>query len=148
MAITTVRTPIGPYAEEDDVELLWNSTSGSGFDSGAVGCPIFVDGYMYAYAGANILKLDPATGETLISKPMEDASDFAIIPPTYGDGMIFVGLKNGRVQAFRAGVPVGLHRPAGRPVQLPHHLLRRLRVRGILAGRERRGQLRVPDGGR
>ena len=57
---------------------------------------------MYAYAGANILKLDPATGETLISKPMEDASDFAIIPPTYGDGMIFVGLKNGRVQAFRA----------------------------------------------
>ena len=102
MAITTVRTPIGPYAEEDDVELLWNSTSGSGFDSGAVGCPIFVDGYMYAYAGANILKLDPATGETLISKPMEDASDFAIIPPTYGDGMIFVGLKNGRVQAFRA----------------------------------------------
>ena len=102
MAITTVRTPIGPYAEEDDVELLWNSTSGSGFDSGAVGCPIFVDGYMYAYAGTNILKLDPATGETLISKPMEDASDFAIIPPTYGDGMIFVGLKNGRVQAFRA----------------------------------------------
>ena len=67
-----------------------------------MGCPIFVDGYMYAYAGTNILKLDPATGETLISKPMEDASDFAIIPPTYGDGMIFVGLKNGRVQAFRA----------------------------------------------
>lgn len=48
------------------MELLWASASGSGYDSGAVGCPIFVDGYMYAYAGEQILKLDPTSGKTLL----------------------------------------------------------------------------------
>ena len=105
MAITDIKTPIGQIdaeTESSDVELLWASASGSGYDSGAVGSPIFVDGYMYAYAGSRLLKLDPATGETVASANMASNSDFAIIPPTYADGMIFVALKEGRVQAFRA----------------------------------------------
>lgn len=103
MALTDIKTPIGPYAEDgSDVELLWASASGSGYDSGAVGCPIFVDGYMYAYAGEQILKLDPTSGKTLLKKPMIGSSNFAIVPPTYGDGMIFVGLRDGQVQAFSA----------------------------------------------
>lgn len=105
MAITSVKTPTGQIdaeTESSDVELLWASASGSGYDSGAVGSPIFVGGYMYAYAGTRLLKLDPATGETVASANMVSNSDFAIIPPTYADGMIFVALKEGRVQAFRA----------------------------------------------
>ena len=105
MAITSVKTPTGQIDAEtknSDVELLWASASGSGYDSGAVGSPIFVDGYMYAYAGTKLLKLDPATGATVASANMASNSDFAIIPPTYADGMIFVALKEGRVQAFRA----------------------------------------------
>lgn len=105
MAITSVKTPTGQIdaeTESSDVELLWASASGSGYDSGAVGSPIFVGGYMYAYAGTRLLKLDPATGETVASVNMASNSDFAIIPPTYADGMIFVALKEGCVQAFRA----------------------------------------------
>ena len=105
MAITSVKTPTGQIdaeTESSDVELLWASASGSGYDSGAVGSPIFVGGYMYAYAGTRLLKLDPATGKTVASVNMASNSDFAIIPPTYADGMIFVALKEGRVQAFRA----------------------------------------------
>lgn len=105
MAITSVKTPTGQIdaeTESSDVELLWASASGSGYGSGAVGSPIFVGGYMYAYAGTRLLKLDPATGETVASVNMASNSDFAIIPPTYADGMIFVALKEGRVQAFRA----------------------------------------------
>ena len=105
MAITNVKTPTGQIdaeTESSDVELLWASASGSGYDSGAVGSPIFVGGYMYAYAGTRLLKLDPATGETVAAANMVSNSDFAIIPPTYADGMIFVALKEGRVQAFRA----------------------------------------------
>ncbi len=105
MAITKVKTPTGQIdaeTESSDVELLWASASGSGYDSGAVGSPIFVDGYMYAYAGTRLLKLDPATGATVAYANMASNSDFAIIPPTYADGMIFVALKEGRVQAFRA----------------------------------------------
>lgn len=105
MAITSVKTPTGQIdaeTESSDVELLWASASGSGYDSGAGGSPIFVGGYMYAYAGTRLLKLDPATGETVASANMVSNSDFAIIPPTYADGMIFVALKEGRVQAFRA----------------------------------------------
>ena len=105
MAITSVKTPTGQIdaeTESSDVELLWASASGSGYGSDAVGSPIFVGGYMYAYAGSRLLKLDPATGETVASVNMASNSDFAIIPPTYADGMIFVALKEGRVQAFRA----------------------------------------------
>ena len=105
MAITDVKTPTGQIDAEtksSDVELLWASASGSGYDSGAVGSPIFVDGYMYAYADTKLLKLDPATGATVAYANMASNSDFAIIPPTYADGMIFVALKEGRVQAFHA----------------------------------------------
>lgn len=42
------------------------------------------------------------TGEVEASGTMDHASSFAINPPTYADGMIFVGLANGCIQAFNA----------------------------------------------
>ena len=56
---------------------------------------------------------------------MVATSDFAIVPPTYAEGMIFVGLSKGRVQAFNAETLESLWvytDPARRPVQLAHHL--------------------------
>ena len=98
MAITDRKTPTG-FA---DTELVWAEQSGNGYGGGAVSSPIIVDGYIYAYAGKNIIKVDKETGKTVATGTMAGTSSFSIVPPTYADGMIFVGLAGGRVQAFRA----------------------------------------------
>ena len=98
MAITSSKTRI----TAEKTGLLWSTAAGKGMDTGAVGSPIIVDGYLYAYSGTNILKIDKATGEIVKKGDMVATSDFAIIPPTYAEGMIFVGLSKGRVQAFNA----------------------------------------------
>ena len=98
MAITASATRIS----SEETGLLWSTAAGKGMDTGAVGSPIIVDGYLYAYSGTNILKIDKATGEIVKKGDMVATSDFAIVPPTYAEGMIFVGLSKGRVQAFNA----------------------------------------------
>ena len=90
-----------PTAAEDAV-LEWANKIGDGFDSGATGCPIIVDGYLYTYAGNSIHKINKDTGEIVDSGRMAASSSFAINSPTYAEGMIFVGLSDGRVQAFNA----------------------------------------------
>ena len=98
MAITSAATA----RSSDEAELLWGVAAGVGFDSGAVSSPIIVDGYLYAYAGKSLLKIDRSNGSVAASGTMVDSSNFAIVPPTYADGMIFVGLSRGRIQAFNA----------------------------------------------
>lgn len=90
-----------PIRSEDTV-LEWANQIGEGFDSGATGCPIIVGGYLYTYAGNAIVKVNKNTGEVVASGEMVGSSSFAINSPTYADGMIFVGLSGGRVQAFNA----------------------------------------------
>ncbi len=96
--VVNTKTPI----KAEDTVLVWANKVGEGFDSGAVGCPIIVGGYIYTYAGTSIIKIDKETGEVVASGKMVASSSFAINSPTYADGMIFVGLSNGRVQAFNA----------------------------------------------
>ena len=98
MAITAAKT----RTSDEATGLLWSTSAGSGYNTGAVGSPIIVGGYLYAYSGTNILKIDKATGEIVKKGDMVATSDFAIVPPTYAEGMIFVGLSKGRVQAFNA----------------------------------------------
>ena len=92
------KTPV--YAK--DAELYWATSIGSGYDVNACGCPILVDGAIYTYSGSRIYKVDAISGEILIDKPMDHNSSFAINPPTYANGMIFVGLSDGTIQAFGA----------------------------------------------
>ncbi len=99
MAIVSAKTPIG---QNGDVEILWSSQTGKGYDTNAVSSPILVGGYMYAYAGTKIVKMNTDTGAIEASGSMVGTSSFGIVPPTYADGMIFVGLSNGRIQAFDA----------------------------------------------
>ena len=90
-----------PTKAEDTV-LYWATKLGDGYGANATGCPILADGYLYTYAGKYILKVDPMTGKVEASGEMKGGSSFAINSPTYAEGMIFVGLSNGAVQAFNA----------------------------------------------
>ena len=97
LGITTSKTPYNP----DDAELLWAVKYGSGW-AAAPGSPIIVDGDLVTYTGSTIRKLDRNTGAIVAEGTMVGSSSFSIVPATYGDGMIFVGLSNGRIQAFNA----------------------------------------------
>ena len=94
--IITDKTPI----TSDDAVLYWANNQ----FKGTCGHPILVDGYLYVYDDERIYKLDTITGETVaVSKDaFVRKSDFAIQTMTYGDGMIFVGLSKGAIQAFDA----------------------------------------------
>lgn len=96
--VVNTKTPI----KAEDAVLEWANKIGDGYDSGATGCPIIVGGYLYTYAGNAIHKVNKETGETVKSGEMVMSSSFAINSPTYAEGMIFVGLSGGRVQAFDA----------------------------------------------
>lgn len=96
--VISAKTPIDP----EDAVLYWATKIGDGYDKNACGCPILVDGYLYTYAGTTLYKVDTLTGTIVATAPMERSSSFAINPPTYADGMIFVGLADGTVQAFNA----------------------------------------------
>ena len=82
--------------------LYWANHIGSGFDADAVGSPILVDGDLITYAGSTLYRVDTVTGEVKATGTMDHKSSFAITPPTYADGMLFVALSNGTVQAFNA----------------------------------------------
>ncbi len=86
----------------DDAVLYWAEKLGSGYGNMAAGCPIFVDGSLVLCASDSLLKVDSSTGEVIASTKMAGRSSFNIIPPLYAEGMIFVGLANGTVQAFNA----------------------------------------------
>ena len=95
-----VSTPT-PISAEKSV-LYWASKLGEGYSEEALGCPIIVDGYLIVFSRQQIYRVDMISGEVLDAAEMAGGSSFAINSPTYYDGMIFVGLSNGRVQAFDA----------------------------------------------
>lgn len=90
-----------PKAAEDGV-LYWAKQLGNGFSSDAVGCPILVGDYLITYSSTTIYKVDPISGEVVSSGQLARKSSFSIQPPTYYQGMIFLGLSEGTVQAFNA----------------------------------------------
>ncbi len=96
--ITDAPTPI----QAEQAVLTWGVQLGEGYSSNAAGSPILVGGNLYSYAAKQIFKLDKTTGAVLEAKPMAGSSSFAITPPAYAEGMIFVALSNGTIQAFDA----------------------------------------------
>ena len=91
-----------PFAAEDG-NLYWANQIGEGYDADAVGSPILVDGDIITYAGDTIYRIDTVTGAIKCTGKMDHKSSFSITPPTYAEGMVFVALSNGAVQAFHAG---------------------------------------------
>ena len=96
--VVDVRTPI----TAEDTVLVWANKLGEGYSGKAMGCPIIVGGYLYTYSGTTIMKVDKETGLVLKTGTMAGFSSFSINSATYAEGMIFIGLANGRVQAFNA----------------------------------------------
>ena len=90
-----------PISTADSV-LYWSNQLGEGYDKNAVGCPILVDGNLITYSNNQIFRVDAVSGEVLATGTMIDGSSFAINPPAYYDGMLFIGLSRGRIQAFDA----------------------------------------------
>ena len=97
-AVTDARVPTAA----EDGTLYWANKLGEGYDSDAVGSPILVNGDLITYAGNHIFRVDAVTGEILATGTMDHKSSFSITPPTYAEGMVFVALSNGCVQAFDA----------------------------------------------
>ena len=91
-------TPIS----SDDAVLYWATKIGEGFDQDACSPPIIVNDELYVYSGSTLYRIDKTTGKILAQGEMSGTSNFAINPPTYADGMIFVGLSGGTIQAFNA----------------------------------------------
>lgn len=97
LGITNAATPYAP----EDAELLWAAKYGTGW-AAAPGSPILVDGDIITYVGSTIKRLDKNTGKVVAEGTMVASSSYSIVPATYADGMIFVGLSGGRIQAFDA----------------------------------------------
>ena len=95
-----VSAPIPTSAEEGT--LYWANKIGEGYSSGAVGSPILVDGDLVTYSADKIYRVDTISGKIKATGNMISRSAHATTPPSYADGMIFVALIDGTVQAFNA----------------------------------------------
>ena len=82
--------------------LYWAKKVGKGYGSGAPSSPILVGEDLVYTTATSVVKINTITGEIIKSGDMIRTSAFNITPPTYGDGMIFVALASGAVQAFNA----------------------------------------------
>jgi len=96
--VTSAKTPISAA----DGMLYWAVKLGDGYSSDAVSSPILVDNCLIVYAGEHIYRVNKATGAVEATGQMAGKSSFAINGPTYYDGILLVGLSNGRIQAFSA----------------------------------------------
>ena len=105
-AVAAAKTPIAAA----DGMLYWakkigsfsTGTDGNASGGSAVSSPILVDGALIVYAGNTLYRINKDTGETIQTGTMAGESSFSINSATYADGMLFVALSNGRVQAFNA----------------------------------------------
>ena len=105
-AVAAAKTPIAAA----DGMLYWakkigsfsTGTDGNASGGSAVSSPILVGGALIVYAGNTLYRINKDTGETIQTGTMAGESSFSINSATYADGMLFVALSNGRVQAFNA----------------------------------------------
>lgn len=98
MGITEAETPY----KEEKTSMKWAVKYGTGW-SAAPTPPIIVDNYLYIAVGKNIIKLDKETGEQVEKSPdMQGNVGYALNPITYAEGMLFVPIGSGRIQALRA----------------------------------------------
>lgn len=96
--LTPYKTPI----TADKTQLLWAERNGAGGWNGAPNSPIIVDDSLIFSTSTQLVKVDKESGKVVAKSQMAEKAGFSIISPTYAEGMIFVSLSNGIVQAFNA----------------------------------------------
>jgi hypothetical protein len=98
MGITSAKTPDSP----ETAILKWAEKYGSGW-SAAPTPPLIINDALYIAVSNKVFKIDKATGKTLQESDTLVANvGFAMNPIAYGNGMFFVPVGQGRVQALRA----------------------------------------------
>lgn len=96
-AVTAAATP----ASTQQTALRWSRSFGSSWGT-SPSPQIAVGNALFVMSGTTLYKVDQQTGTTLATGTMAAAPSFAYTAPTYGDGMIFVPLSGGIIQAFDA----------------------------------------------
>jgi len=99
MAITNAETA----RNSDEIELLWAERfGGTGMFGPYPNTPVIVGDALIFSSGTTLHKLNKDTGETIATGTMVSSAAFNISSVTYGGGMVFVPVSNGRIQAFNA----------------------------------------------
>ncbi|MBQ8766858.1 MAG: PQQ-binding-like beta-propeller repeat protein, partial [Clostridia bacterium] len=83
----------------DSAVLKFSKKFGSNY-KGAPTPPVVVDDTLLVVSGVKLYKLDAETGEEIASVQMNGSSLYTTVSPIYADGIIFVQLDGGIVQAF------------------------------------------------
>ena len=97
MGLTSAKTP----KIDKTAKLLWQVSSGSGWSASPTP-QLLVDGYLYFHSGRKIVKINPKNGEVAASAEIAGSNQYTTNPLAYGEGMIFVLLDDGKVQALNA----------------------------------------------
>ncbi len=98
-AVTNAATPNSTAA----AALKWAKKYGTSEMAGAVNIPIIVNDHIYIARNNDILCLSKSTGEVAVSgKLAARLGGSGTNPMTYAEGMLFVQLSGGRIQALRA----------------------------------------------
>ena len=97
MAITDAKTPISAAT----TIAKWVVSKGTSWSDTPSGM-IIADNALVFMGQTSIIKADLQTGEMLAQNKMAAGAGFAIISPTYGNGLIFCPLSGGKIQAFDA----------------------------------------------
>lgn len=85
----------------DNVKLRNVINLGDDWDKG-LSQMIVVDNHLISMDTNNIYKLDTLTGEILREEKLAQTSAYGMVAPTYAEGMIFIPLNDGTIQAINA----------------------------------------------
>ncbi len=97
MGVTSVKLP----TTTEDTVLKWAQSMASGWLPSMP--PIIVNGDLYTARGSSAIKVSTETGEILAENTeLAGAMGYSQVPLAYGEGMIFLPIGRGRVQALRA----------------------------------------------
>lgn len=97
MAITDAKTPVSAAT----TVAKWIVSKGTSWTDTPSGM-IIADNALIFMGQTSITKADLQTGEVLATNKMAAGAGFAIISPTFGDGLIFCPLSGGKIEAFNA----------------------------------------------
>jgi len=97
MAITDAKTPVSAATTVEK----WTVSKGTSWTDTPSGM-IIADNALIFMGQTTITKADLQTGEVLATNKMSSNAGFAIISPTFGDGLIFCPLSGGKIEAFNA----------------------------------------------
>ena len=95
--VTSYRTP----TNRDALKNKWKQQIGAALTASSISPCIIVDNTIVGYTANTLVKLDRETGTILQSAAMGMNTGFALMPPVYGGGMIFVP-GSGMIKAYNA----------------------------------------------